>query len=82
MLLSDRHWSTVHRRSFLTGLKRADLLSFVSEFKRMNFIEGYVHGNYTLEVGATDDMSMIELSIDRRLFETYMYYLPRLTGHY
>ena len=50
MLLEDKTWTKVHKRSFLLHLKRTDLLAFVSEFKTMNFIEGYVHGNYTLQV--------------------------------
>ena len=50
MILEDRTWTKVHRRHFLLDLCRSDLLSFVSEFKSMNTIEGYVQGNYVLQV--------------------------------
>jgi len=50
MLLENKSWTKVHKRAFLANLRKVDLMNFVSEFKRMSHIEGYVHGNYTVEV--------------------------------
>ncbi|KAF6027056.1 NRD1 [Bugula neritina] len=49
MLLENKSWTKVHKRAFLANLRKVDLMNFVSEFKRMSHIEGYVHGNYTVE---------------------------------
>ena len=50
MVLEERTWSKVHRLTCLDNISRSDIMSFVHEFKTMNFIEFYVHGNYTLQV--------------------------------
>ncbi|XP_067935515.1 nardilysin-like isoform X2 [Watersipora subatra] len=49
MLLEHKLWTKVHKHSFLDKFTCADFLAFVSEFKAMYFMEGYIYGNYTLK---------------------------------